>query len=549
MHFFMTTRLFTTALALLAVTGCLNPNASIESSEQHLVPEVALAPETDVDSEVAEIPAVVSRAASLPVPEPVEATSAHTVVVYDVPVNELLFSLARDSKLNLDIDPGITGTVSLNAIEQPLSAILNRISEVANIRYEINNNVLRVRQDLPFIRSYAVDYLNIARTSVGSVAVSTQISSTGQGAGGDGAGSGGDAGNSSDTIVRNVTDHAFWATLEDNIGRILNRPIDEGSEGQNSDIIVNSESGTLAVRATEREHEDVAKFIAQVQVSTQRQVLIEATIAEVNLSDTYQAGIDWNLISPNGTSSLEVSQSITDVSLTSPPTFNMTLTDLNIGGGNQLQATLRALETFGDVSVMSSPKVMAMNNQTALLKVVDNLIYFTVEVNIDTSSSVVAGGNLTTFETEVNTVPVGFVMSVTPFIDENDGVTLNVRPTISRVISFVQDPNPALADANVVSQIPVIQVREVESILRVDSGEIAVIGGLMQDEIKKSNRGVPMLSRLPMVGKAFQYDSNETNKTELVIFLKPTVIERTVRFSDSSAAVIQTRMQTSELIP
>lgn len=275
----MTTRLFTTALALLAVTGCLNPNASIESSEQHLVPEVALAPETDVDSEVAEIPAVVSRAASLPVPEPVEATSAHTVVVYDVPVNELLFSLARDSKLNLDIDPGITGTVSLNAIEQPLSAILNRISEVANIRYEINNNVLRVRQDLPFIRSYAVDYLNIARTSVGSVAVSTQISSTGQGAGGDGAGSGGDAGNSSDTIVRNVTDHAFWATLEDNIGRILNRPIDEGSEGQNSDIIVNSESGTLAVRATEREHEDVAKFIAQVQVSTQRQVLIEATIA------------------------------------------------------------------------------------------------------------------------------------------------------------------------------------------------------------------------------------------------------------------------------
>lgn len=538
----MTSKLFATAFALLALTGCLNPNESIESSPEHLKPAIEKVVDPTADIEGAEIPSVVSVTGSLPAPQPVEATSTHTVVVYDVPVNELLFSLARDSRLNLDIDPGINSTVSLNAINQPLTAILNRIAEVADIRFEIKNDVLRVRQDLPFIRSYAVDYLNIARSSIGSVAVSTQISSTGQGAGGDTGNTSG-TGNSSDTVVRNITEHAFWATLEDNIAKILNRPTVSESTTENGDIIVNSESGTLAVRATEREHADIAKFIAQVQVSTQRQVLIEATIAEVNLSDTYQAGIDWALISPNGTSSLEVGQAITDGSLASPPTFNLTLTDLDISGGNQLQATLRALETFGDVSVMSSPKVMAMNNQTALLKVVDNLIYFTVEVNIDSGTSLVAGGNLTTFETEVNTVPVGFVMSVTPFIDENDGVTLNVRPTISRVISFVQDPNPALADANVVSQIPVIQVREVESILRVDSGEIAVIGGLMQDEIKKNTSGVPLLSRLPMLGKAFQYDSNETNKTELVIFLKPTVIERTVRLSDSRAPITQNSEQ------
>ena len=533
----MSIRLCVSTLGLPALTGCLNPNTQIENSDQHLTPKVSAAVPANPDAteQSAEIPAVVSVTASLPEPKPVAATSTHTVVVYDVPVNELLFSLARDSKLNLDIDPGITSTVSLNAIEQPLTAILSRIAEVANIRYEIKNDVLRVRQDLPFIRSYAVDYLNIARSSIGSVAVSTQISSTGQGAG-DSSEGGGDTGNSSDTVVRNVTEHAFWATLENNIAKILNRQSDSAGMEENNDIIVNSESGTLAVRATEREHQDIQAFISQVQLSTQRQVLIEATIAEVNLSDTYQAGIDWSLISPNGTSSIEAAQILTDVGLASPPTFGLSLSDLDIGGGNQLQATLRALETFGDVSVMSSPKVMAMNNQTALLKVVDNLIYFTVEVNIDTGTSLVAGGNLTTFETEVNTVPVGFVMSVTPFIDENDGVTLNVRPTISRVISFVQDPNPALADANVISQIPVIQVREVESILRVDSGEIAVIGGLMQDEVKKNKSGVPLLSRMPGLGKAFQYDNNETNKTELVIFLKPTVIERTVRLSNSTNA-------------
>ncbi len=530
---------FLLALLTLTLSGCLNAPREISPASEHIQKPATEAVEPELETSTAtSIPQHIAISSSVPEPEPLLTESTHTVVVYEVPVGELLFSLARDSDLNLDIDPGINSTVSLNAIEQPLTAILDRIAEVSDIRYEITGEVLRVRRDTPFIRNYAVDYLNIARISTGSVAVSTQISSTGQGAGSDSSST--EAGNSSDTVVENVSENAFWATLEANIDNILNRAqTSESSDEGNPDIIVNSESGTLAVRATAREHADIAKFLNQVQGSTQRQVMIEATIAEVNLSDTYQAGIDWNLISPSGTSSVEVGQQIRDIPPVTAPTFNLNLSDLDIAGGNQLQATLSALETFGDVSVMSSPKVMAMNNQTALLKVVDNLVYFTVEVNIDTSGGTIGGGTVTTFETEVNTVPVGFVMSVTPFIDEAGGVTLNVRPTISRVINFVQDPNPALATANVVSQIPVIQVREVESILRVDSGDIAVIGGLMQDEVKKNSRGVPGLSRLPMVGKAFNYDNNETNKTELVIFLKPTVIQRGVSatFNPSTSGI------------
>jgi MSHA type pilus biogenesis protein MshL len=242
------------------------------------------------------------------------------------------------------------------------------------------------------------------------------------------------------------------------------------------------------------------------------------------LNDSYQAGINWNLINPDNSSGVEISQNFNDISLSTPPAISVSVSDLALGG-NQLQATLQALETFGDVTVMSSPKIMAMNNQTALLKVVDNLIYFTVEVNIDTSTAGIGGGSLTTFQTEVNTVPVGFVMSVTPYIDAAGSVILNVRPTISRVINFVRDPNPALASVDVVSEIPVIQIREVESVLKVRSGDIAVIGGLMQDEVKRSNRGVPLLGKIPLIGNAFRYDDDQTSKTELVIFLKPTVIE------------------------
>lgn len=468
------------------------------------------------------IPEFVSAAPSLPVPKPVLAPSTHTVVVFDVPVRELLFSLARDSDLNLDMDPAINSTISLNAVEQPLPAILERIANSANLRYELKDNTLSIKVDSAFLKTYSVDYLNISRRSVGSVAVSTQISSTGQGA--DAAG--GEADNSSDTIVTSITNHAFWQTLRTNLGGILGQlsSSDTGANTDSENIIFNSESGTIAVRATQRQHKDIAAFLDKVQLSTQRQVLIEATIAEVNLNDSYQAGINWNLINPDNSSGVEINQNFNDISLSTPPAISVSVSDLSLSG-NQLQATLQALETFGDVTVMSSPKVMAMNNQTALLKVVDNLIYFTVEVNIDTSAAGIGGGSLTTFETEVNTVPVGFVMSVTPYIDAGGSVILNVRPTISRVINFVRDPNPALASVDVVSEIPVIQIREVESVLKVNSGDIAVIGGLMQDEVKRSNRGVPLLGKIPLIGNAFRYDNDQTSKTELVIFLKPTVIE------------------------
>ncbi len=509
---------------LLWLSGCvLTPQPERTLSEGHLRSAVD---SPTVAAAAGNIPPPVTVSVPLPAPESFVQESVHTVVVYDVPVRELLFTLARDADLNLDVDPGIDALISINAIEQPLTALLDRIAGNANLRYEIRGKVLRVQRDSPVLRNYSVDYLNMVRSSTGSVAVSTQISSTGAGASTEGGSSGGDTGNSSDTVVRSTTEHAFWRTLEDNIDRILNRQSNVSggtSSTTNPDIIINGESGTLTVRATARQHEDIQRFLDTVQLSTQRQVLIEATIAEVILNDTYQAGIDWTLINSDPDIAVTATQTLTNLALSTPPTFSIAVDSID-SNGNQLQATLRALETFGDVSIMSSPKVMAMNNQTALLKVVDNLIYFTVEVNIDSSSGVVGGGTLTTFETAVNTVPVGFVMSVTPYISEANEVILNVRPTNSRVINYVNDPNPALADANVVSEIPVIQVREVESILKVSSGNIAVIGGLMQDEIKRADRRVPFLQRLPGVGRIFRFDDNETNKSELVIFLKPTVI-------------------------
>lgn len=465
-----------------------------------------------------DIPQPAKTTTALPPPTPEKREPVHTVVVNDVPLRDLLFSLARDANLNLDLDSNVSGSVTLNAINQPLPAILDRIAENNELRYHIQQDILRIQKDVPFIRNYQINYLNITRSARATVRVSTQISATGQGASSE---AGGTGDNNSATEVQNVNEQNFWENLERNIAYILGGVTGSGTEVDHPDIMMNRGTGIMGVRATGRKHREIQAFVDEVQSSSQRQVMIEATIAEVKLSDTYQAGIDWNLLKEDVDGGWGATQVMTDISLFERPTFNMSFLD-DDGSGNVLQATLSALETFGDVSVMSSPKVMAMNNQTALLKVVDNLVYFTVDVNIDEGSE--NQGRLYTYESEIHTVPVGFVMGVTPYVSSSGEVTLNVRPTISRVIGQVRDPNPALASDNVVNEIPVIQVREVESVLKVNSGDVAVIGGLMQDEVSSDKRGIPVLSRIPFVGPLFRYQDDNNKKTELVIFIKPLVV-------------------------
>jgi len=484
-----------------------------------------------------EIPKPVTQVPALPRPGKRKKLETYTVVVNQVPVRELLFSMARDADLNLDIDNDITGKITMNAIDQTLPKILDRIESQAAIIYYLEDGTLKVRADKPYLHVYNIDYLNISRSSSGKVSVSTEIgatssgvniagSSSGGGSRSGGGSSGGRGKNKASSEIKNESTNEFWATITKNIGDILEQEIEPGSKtkiNSGNNIIVNRESGIIAVRATGKTHKLVKKFIDQVVGSAQRQVLIEATIAEVQLSDTYQAGIDWSLISEtNGT--VLTKGGIQDViggSLGSSPFFQLAAS--GTVNGNPLNITLKALETFGDVKVLSSPKVMTLNNQTAILKVVDNEVFFSIDVNVVPGNT--NTNSITTVDTTVNTVPVGIVMAVTPFIDESNTVTLNIRPTISRIIDFVDDPNPLLADAGVVSQIPVIQVREIETMLKVNDSETAVIGGLMQDQINKENRGVPILSSIPLLGALFSYTEEKFVKSELVIFIRPVVIE------------------------
>ena len=455
------------------------------------------------------IPPIVEQVPAIAHPRPVEKLQTFTVVATDLPASELLFALARDARLNLDIDPSISDRVSINAIDQTLPQILKRISRQVSLRYYLDGPNLVVEKDREFTRVYKIDYLNMARATSSNVAVATQIASTGTGDGGGGGGS------NSSTSVTNESNNEFWKTLEENLALLANSEAGAGA------VISNRESGTIAVLASSSAHENIQRFLDQVMQSARKQVLIEATVVEVTLNDDFQAGVDWSRIAKGDGWSLEQDLISGTTNLGSSPFLSATFADSD--SDSDISAAIKALDSFGDVSVMSSPKIMALNNQTSILKVVDNRVYFTTDVTVtpptETSEAIRA------ITTNLETVPVGFVMTVTPYITDNNEVILNIRPTISRILRFIVDPNPILAEADVSSLIPEIQIREMESVLRVSDGNTAVIGGLMQDAANKSNSGLPGLHDSEGFGFLFGTRSRELEKTELVIFLRPRILD------------------------
>jgi general secretion pathway protein D len=300
-------------------------------------------------------------------------------------------------------------------------------------------------------------------------------------------------------------------------------------------VISHPESGILSIRATSRQHEKIQEFVAQVMQSVKRQVMIEATVAEVRLSNDYQQGIDWNGTTL-GRAGFTINQGVNNTApgtLSAPPSSLLQLSYSNpLSRVGAITSAIKLLEGFGTVKVLSSPKLSVMNNQTAVMKVVDNSVYFTLKADTTANTNTTT----TTFTTTLQSVPVGFVMNVTPQIGDNDTVMLNIRPSISSIQSYVPDPNPTLANPcgfgvtncsipAITSNIPVVRTREMESVIRVDNGNIAVMGGLIEDRVENIDNAVPGVSRIPIFGELFKQRRDQATKTELVIFLRPIVIK------------------------
>ena len=516
-----------------------------------------------------DIPDPVRVTPILPRPKPTARPETYSVVVNNVKVQELLFALARDAKLNVDIHSGIVGSVTLNAIDQTLQQLLARIAKQVDMRFELDGPNLAVMPDTPYLRNYKIDYVNMQRDTTSSVGTSTQVATPGAtgGAGGGGAGGGG---NQSTTSISSKATNHFWDTLVKNVQDLLHEtdkilpaqrqagaaappaaqtaaaaaqpgatpaaaaaPEQQGASFREAaSVISNPESGVLTIRATSRQHEKIQEFLDQVLSGAKRQVLIEATIVEVQLNNQYQQGIDWSA-ARRGSTGFTFNQSVTGTT-TASPTGSIIVIGAAAPNYANLLASVRLLESFGNVRVLSSPRLTVLNNQTAILKVVDNQVYFTIQGT--TVPGTINSATVTTFTTTPNIVAVGLIMNVTPQIGDADSVLLNVRPSISRIVGNVPDPNPSLAApcgavgagvagcGPITSNIPIIRTREMESLIKVNSGQIAVMGGLIQDELSDLQDSVPGASRLAGYGGFFANKNWTNTKTELVVFMRPIII-------------------------
>lgn len=550
------------AAAVLALAGCAY-KAAVPPSQGHIdASQIPPNPQEKI------LPPV-TRSVYVPPPRPQVRIPTYSVVVNEVPVRELLFALSRDTKQNIDVHPNIQGLVTLNAIDETLPAILERVSQQVNLRYRTQGKTIVVVPDTPYFKTYRVNYVNMNRDTSSSIGVSGEISGAAVSGGTGGQQSGGGA-NASTSKVDTRSTNNFWDVLRQNIESILsaskaiNQNADQraaraeaqkaaneariaqaeavsraGANAQQlfntafpetgnavsdakNEIVVNAITGTVTILGTEKQQALIQQYLDSVGSASQRQVLIEATIAEVRLSNNFQAGVDWSRIA-TGTGFTFNQQLLGAPPTGAPAGITIGYANATSDVGN-INVSLRLLEQFGTTRVLSSPKLMALNNQMALLKVVDNIVYFTIESDTNTNQAT----SVTTFTSTAKTVPVGLIMSVLPQVTETGTVNLTVRPTISRVTRFVEDPNPSLRDSNLTAPIsnliPEIQIREMESVLQVGSGQTIILGGLMQDDVRRDRDQIPGLGNIPRVGEAFQYRDEAVSKTELIIFLKPTVI-------------------------
>jgi MSHA type pilus biogenesis protein MshL len=564
------------ALGLTLIVPACAYKPSVPPSEAHLTPE-SIAPAGEKES----ILPPVTSSTYVPPPKTRAKAPTYSVVVHEVPVKELLLALARDTKENIDIHPGLQGLVSLNAIDETLLAILERVSKQVNLRYRIEGKTIIVSPDTPYLKTYKVDYVNMSRDTASTIAVSGQITSGGGGVGQIGGGT-------SSTSVTTTSKNNFWDLLQANVRSILSstRALSQSAEdrqaraeaakaarderlaqaeavaraGQHAanlfqtafesstspaaadlsqDLVINQIAGTVSVMATERQHQLLQQYFDAISASSQRQVLIEATIAEVTLFNNYQAGVDWSRLAFNG-GGFTFSQLLTGTvgGGASPPTGLTVGYTNNTSNTGNVSATVKLLEQFGNTRVLSSPKLMAMNNQTALLKVVDNVVYFQIQSSVSQGTG--GSSNLQSITTTAQTVAVGFIMSMTPQVNDSGVVTLTVRPTITRVQRFVEDPNPLLKigpDGSPLASplsnpVPQVQVREMESVLQLVSGQTAILGGLMQDDVARNTDQIPGVGNIPRVGEAFKFRNDKVTKTELVIFIRPVVVNNPSLDSD-----------------
>lgn len=457
------------------------------------------------------------------------------IAASNLPARDFFLTLARDADVNLVIPPALEGRISLSLQDVNLEQVLAAASDLHAYEIEKTSYGYRISNEGLHSRVFQVDYLNVEREGISRSRVS----------GGDMQERDINRADRNDRGQRQTRDDStgikietrsksnFWADLEVGLGQLI-----EGREGRS--VTVNPQSGVIVATASQRELKQIARFLNAMEGSLLRQVMLEAKIVEVTLRDGFQSGINWSSLSNIGNhGSLQLTQTGSNLAtggsaanagnrgqLVSGTLPNLAAASA-FGGAFSAAIQLKdfagfieLLQTQGDVQVLSSPRVSTLNNQKAVIKVGTDEFFVT-----DIASTTINSGNAITNTPSVSLTPFfsGIALDVTPQVSAEGVITLHVHPTVSDVTEAAR--SLPLGSSNRDVPLAVSNIRESDSIIRARSGQVVVIGGLMQTSIEDRTAGVPGISQVPLVGSLFRHKQRSAIKKELVILLRPVVIE------------------------
>lgn len=475
------------------------------------------------------IPELYDHLSAPPVP-PLANNPRVTVSVNEsIPLKDVLFELGRQAGVDMEIDPRIAGGIVFSARDRPFLDVIDRITDLAGLRYEAEDNAVRVELDEPFIETYRVPSLAQNRTLQSASSINTGLT-TQQNTGGSGL-----ASNANITIN---ADSDIFAELETALESVLRSTAPRGlNQLQQPNFTIGRQAGVVTVYGNREQQNAARRLIDGYNQLMGAQALIEARVIEVTLDDNAETGIDWSAITEiDGIGNVGIDKPLLPTGATAASAVS-NVVELTVDG-TDVDAVVQFAERFGTVRTLSSPRLTVLNNHNALLKVAENFVYFRLDVDIEQGRDNLGNpvGELEiAFDSNVETVPIGFLMSVQPAIDlEKRQITLTLRPTVTQITGFVPDPavRLTLADTDLSnidpSSIPIIDIREIDSVMRVNSGSVAVLGGLMQQRAVLDDEGVPGLREAEVVNLLTGTRENTSELVELVVLLRARIVEDSV---------------------
>lgn len=513
------------ALVALFVSGCASTQKAtmkVPSGDLDYKPAPPRPAQLDVES----------RMPRFVLPATVAETKLYSFRATGQPVRLALSQLATAYKLNIVVDQDVNGVVTVDLNELPLEKVLEAMLEPIGLAWQWQDGLLRVSRFET--RTFTIDYLRLVRSGNGNSNTSTSLPSSSAGGGG----GGGSTGDSSSSIAQSDTID-FWSELEEQLEAILARSDDDYADRQRpvettvqtdretnitttltqpvkesaGRLVIDRLSGTIQVTTSRARMKNVVEFLKRVEKGIRRQVYIEVKVVQVTLGDDQSLGVDWSLVDKNwaiASNTLPIGPAGGAEGL-APSLIGSYIKTLS---GIDVSVVLEALQEQGQVELVSQPRIRTLNNQAAIVRVGTETPFYT------RTTTTVPSGDDTILETtdELNSVTEGLVLTVTPQISEDGVVTMDITPVLTRIAGSVES-------AEGLSSAPILDIAQTSSLVRVFDGDTVVVGGLIQELLSNSKRGVPVLGDIPGIGTLFSSTYDREARKEMVVFLTPRIIQ------------------------